>query len=185
MQTPNRSLRAILFVAVVPFLLACLYAQNLIQVPEPKMETSTDAVIKVLNGDGWLPLQALAQEKYTEADFAKPGTLDFTVELTEDKPVYYNYGWCTTTPEILQENLQHISIDLYFNDGKLGGDAVHSLAYQTETGLYCNDVGVLMSEWPVGEYVLKAVVTFKQKINDGMADYEAGDYVYIYNVTVK
>ena len=31
----------------------------------------------------------------------------------------------------------------------------------------------------------KAVVTFKQKINDGMADYEAGDYVYIYNVTVK
>lgn len=43
----------------------------------------------------------------------------------------------------------------------------------------------LMSEWPNGDYKLKAVATFDDKINDGMADYAAGDYVLEYNVTVK
>ena len=41
-----------------------------------------------------------------------------------------------------------------------------------------------MSDWPNGEYKLKAVATFNDKINDGMADYAAGDYVFEYNVTV-
>jgi hypothetical protein len=41
-----------------------------------------------------------------------------------------------------------------------------------------------MSDWPSGEYKLKAVATFNDKINDGMADYAAGDYVFEYNVTV-
>jgi len=41
-----------------------------------------------------------------------------------------------------------------------------------------------MSDWPNGEYKLKAVATFKNKINDGMADFAAGDYVFEYNVTV-
>ena len=41
-----------------------------------------------------------------------------------------------------------------------------------------------MSDWPNGEYKLKAVATFNDKINDGMADYAAGDYVFEHNVTV-
>jgi hypothetical protein len=32
---------------------------------------------------------------------------------------------------------------------------------------------------------LEAVATFDEKINDGAADFEAGDYVYQYNVTVS
>jgi len=32
---------------------------------------------------------------------------------------------------------------------------------------------------------LKAVATFEEKINDGAADFEAGDDVYEYNVTVS
>ncbi len=42
-----------------------------------------------------------------------------------------------------------------------------------------------MSNWPNGEYQLMAVATFDEKINDGMADFEAGDYIYEYNVTVN
>ncbi|HKY52770.1 MAG TPA: hypothetical protein VJM08_00630 [Anaerolineales bacterium] len=43
----------------------------------------------------------------------------------------------------------------------------------------------MMSEWPNGKYTLETVTTFKEKINDGLADYEAGDYVHVYNVTVE
>jgi hypothetical protein len=42
-----------------------------------------------------------------------------------------------------------------------------------------------MSDWPPGEYTLRSEATFDQKINDGAADFEAGDYVHEYHVTVK
>jgi hypothetical protein len=42
-----------------------------------------------------------------------------------------------------------------------------------------------MSDWTDGKYQLKAVATFDDKINDGIADYPAGDYIFVYNVTVK
>ena len=42
-----------------------------------------------------------------------------------------------------------------------------------------------MSDWPPGEYELEAMATFDEPINDGAADFEAGDYIYKYNVTVE
>ncbi len=74
---------------------------------------------------------------------------------------------------------------VYFNDNELSKDVVHPLAFTRSDGLVCNDFGVLMSDWPAGEYKLKTVATFNDKINDGMADYAAGDYVVEYNVTVQ
>ena len=153
--------------------------------PMPVMEKDGDKVIQVLKGKDWHRLESLAKEKYTEADFAKPGTLTFTVDITDDNPIYFSYGWCTKTQEILQQNFQHIKIGLYFNGDQLGTDVVQSLSYNTSDNMYCLDFGVLFSEWPAGEYKLKAVATFDQKINDGIADYEAGDYIFDYDVTVK
>ena len=49
----------------------------------------------------------------------------------------------------------------------------------------CADYGVLTSEWTDGQYKLKAVANFDQRINDGISDYDAGDYIFEYNVTVK
>jgi hypothetical protein len=63
-------------------------------------------------------------------------------------------------------------------------DVAHNLVFASANNLHCADFGVLMSDWPNGEYKLRAVATFKDKINDGMADDAAGDYVFEYNVTV-
>jgi len=62
---------------------------------------------------------------------------------------------------------------------------VHPLSITRADGLVCVDFGVLLSEWSNGEYKLKAIATFDDKINDGIADYAAGDYVFDYNVTVN
>jgi hypothetical protein len=153
--------------------------------PMPKMETDANAVIKVLSGKDWHYLQALAKEQYTEADSAKPGTLTYTVNVTDTLPVYFTYGWCAVDDQTLQANFQHIKVKLYFNENELGKDVVQNLSYKTQDNLSCLDYGVLMSDWPEGEYKLKAVATFDQKINDGMADYAPGDYIFEYNVTVK
>jgi hypothetical protein len=152
--------------------------------PMPVMEKDADKVIEALNAKNYVLLEALAQEQYTE-DLFKPGTRTFTVKISEDKPIYFSYGWCTTTAEILKQNLDHIKVKLYFNGDELGKDVVHPLSITRSDGLVCEDLGVLMSEWPDGQYILKSVATFDQRINDGIADYAAGDYVFEYNVTVK
>ena len=154
-------------------------------VPAPVMEQNAESLIETLKGPDWVYLQSLAEEQYTEEDFAKPGTLTFTINITDDKSTYFNYGWCTTTEEILQQNFEHISVKLYFNDKELGSDVIHPVQYTSPDGLVCVDFGVMMSEWPNGKYTLEAVSTFNEKINDGLADYEAGDYVFVYNVTVE
>lgn len=51
--------------------------------------------------------------------------------------------------------------------------------------MQCLDFGVLMSEWPESKYTLEAVATFDEEINDGLADFAAGDYTFIYDVTVQ
>jgi len=150
----------------------------------PTMEKNADNVIKVLTSNNYVRLEALAKEQYTEQDFAKPGTLAFTINITDDKPTYFSYAWCAVDEATLQNNFQHIDVSLYFNEKKLGNDVVHTLSFTSANNLHCADFGVLMSDWPSGEYHLRAVATFNDKINDGMADYAAGDYVFEYNVTV-
>lgn len=153
--------------------------------PMPTLEKNADTVIEVLTGQDWHPLQSLAQEQYTEDDFAKPGTLTFTVDITDDKPTYFNYGWCAVDEETLRQNFEHIAVRLYLNDDELGNDVVHNLSFTSPESLLCLDFGVLISEWPAGAYKLVAAATFDEKINDGLADYEAGDYIFEYNVTVE
>jgi len=155
------------------------------ETPMPMMEKNADTVIEVLSGQDWHPLQSLAQEQYTEEDFAKPGTLTFTINIIDDKPTYFNYGWCAVDEETLRQNFEHMHVKLYFNDEELGNDVVHNLTFTSPDNLLCLDFGALILEWPAGEYKLEAVTTFGEQINDGLADYEAGDYVYVYNVTVE
>lgn len=154
-------------------------------VPMPVMEKDAEAHLEKLKGTDWVYLQALAKEKYTETDFAKPGILTFTIKITDDKPIYFNYGWCTTSEEILKRNFEHITVRLYLNDDELGTDVVHPVSYTRSDGLVCLDIGVLMLDWPAGNYKLESAITFDAKINDGLDDYEAGDYIHQYNVTVE
>ena len=153
--------------------------------PMPVMEKNADTVIEVLKGKDWYPLRSLAQEQYTAEDFAQPDTLTFTVNIIDDKPTYFSYGWCAVDEETLRQNFEHIDVKLYFNDKELGDDVVHHLTFTSPDNLLCLDFGALISEWPDGEYKLEAVATFDEKINDGLADFEAGEYKSEYNVKVE
>ena len=154
--------------------------------PMPVMEENTDSVIEVLQGDDWSLLQSLAQEQYTDEDYAKPGTLAYTVNVTpEDLPVYYSYGWCAVDEDTLVQNFEHMTVQLSINGEPIPEEMVHNLTFTSQNNLLCVDFGVLIREWPAGEYTLEAVATFEEPINDGLADFEAGDYIFVYNVTVS
>ena len=132
----------------------------------PMMETDSNVVLESLQAQEGVHLAALAKERYGDADTTQPGTLTYTVNITDDRPTYFNYGWCTTTEEILQQNFEHIKIALYFNGEPLRSDVVHPITYQLND-MFCLDFMALLSNWPNGEYQLIAVATFDEKINDG------------------
>ena len=184
MNAGKNRLGLLVLILCLPFLLACAYLQNLIQVPEPNMEENAERVIEVLRGTDWVPLQGLTSETYTDEDYARPGTLTFTATVTNEKPIYFNYGWCTSDEATLQQNFEHIQVRMYLNDGELGEDVVHPLSYTLTDGKACLDFGILLSDWPPGTYQLRAEVIFTEPINDGFDDYDAGDYIYEYTVTV-
>lgn len=176
----------LLLVSVISALLACQLPGMipLSRASLPDMETNTEALIEVLTGDDWVALQALTAEEYTDEDYSKPGTLNFTARVTDDTPVYFSYGWCTVDEATLQQNFEHITVTLSIEGDELGGDVVHPLTFTQANGLVCLDFGVLLSNWEPGEYELKAVASFDESINDGLADYAAGEYVFVYKVTV-
>ena len=154
--------------------------------PMPTMETDSEAVIEALRGGEFVYLQVLAQEQYTQEDYARPGRLTFTVNITDpEQPTYFHYGWCTTTEEILEQNFEHINVRLLFEGQALEDGVVHAVTSTRQDGMVCLEFGVLMSDWVPGKYTLEAIATFDEEINDGLADFEAGDYIYEYNVTVS
>lgn len=150
----------------------------------PTMETDPNVVLESLQESEGVYLASLAKEQYTDEDTAQPGTLTYTVEIKDDTPTYLNYGWCTTTQEILLQNFEHIKLGFYINGRPLSRDVVHTFPSQSND-MVCLSFVTLMSNWPEGEYQLAAVVTFDEQINDGLADFEAGNYIYEYNVTVN
>jgi len=185
METGNRLWKMIALSMGTLVIMSCLLPGMISLTPTPKMENDTEVVIETLNGGDWIPLYSLVPEQYSEEEIAQPGVIKYTATITNDLPVYFSYGWCTTDEQILQQNFEHITVELYLNDDKLADNVIHVLSSTLTNGLVCADFGVLLSEWPAGTYNLKSVAIFDEKINDGMADYLAGDYVTEFTVTVE
>jgi C-terminal processing protease CtpA/Prc len=129
-------------------------------------------------------LEDKARHQYTPADYAQPGTLTFTVPLTESEPLLWLYAWCTTTQQILEQNFENIELNFV-----LDGEEVPLSEMVTQdlpnAGQQCRLYYTVLSDWPAGEHHLSTTATFTNPINDGTADYEAGDYVLDYTVVVQ
>jgi hypothetical protein len=129
-------------------------------------------------------LESRAREQYSSSDFASPGTLTYTISLNESETLVWLYAWCATTQEILEENFE--SIQLRFT---LDGEEVplDDMATQDvpNNGQQCRIFYTALSDWPAGEHRLSTAATFTNPINDGTADYEAGEYVLEYTVYVN
>ncbi len=187
----RRYLPTLVLIAVGLFSMACLLPGMIpltggTAVPTPTMEKSADKVLQTLQANNYVRLEALAKEQYTQQDFAKPGTLTFTVKITDNsKPVYFSYDWCAVDQETLQQDFQHIRVGLFFNGSELGADVVHSFSFTSQNNMACGDFGVLITNWPVGHYELKAVTILDQTINDGVSTFQTGNYVQDYTVDVQ
>ncbi|MFN8428077.1 MAG: S41 family peptidase [Anaerolineales bacterium] len=148
----------------------------------PKVASAEEAAAAFRGGDKFL--EDLARENYQSADYAKPGTLVFTVPLLKDQSLVWLYAWCTTTTEVLSQNFQNIKLKFMLDGEEIPLDQLATEDLENG-GQQCRLYYTALSGWPAGEHHLSITATFARSINDGTSDYEAGDYVLEYDVFVK
>jgi hypothetical protein len=148
----------------------------------PKLTVDSSAESALTSGTQFL--EELAKEKYQAADFSKPGTLTYTINLARSRDLMWVYGWCAASAELLQQNLENMTL-VFDLDGKeiLASEMA---TFDAESGgQQCKYIYGLLSDWPIGRHHLTITSTFNTQMNDGSADYEPGDYVLEYIVNVN
>jgi hypothetical protein len=131
-------------------------------------------------------LESLASERYAEDELSQAGrTYTYTTTLARSLDLIWLNGWCTTTPELLQENYEHITLEFLVGDTPVDLEQFALIEGLSESGLYCRAYYTVVTNWPSGETLLTSRVTFDAPINDGLADYPAGTHEYVYDVTVR
>ena len=133
-------------------------------------------------------LEALANEQYSSAQMEQMNrTFVYTIDLSAEQPVLWEYGWCATTQAILQQNLQNMSVAFALNDQPIPISQFYAYDSQSagtsNSTLECHSYVAMLSHWPQGATTLQTVVTFSTKINDGISDYAPGKQTFAYTVT--
>jgi hypothetical protein len=149
------------------------------------IETDSTRMFAVLQSGDFSFFENFSVEQYEADDFARPGTVTFTVTMPATETIFLNYGWCAENAEILEQNLEHIDLAVYFNDQEIPEEYIMGIGSTTQDDWQCANAGFLLTDWDTGKYEFRTVVTFDEKINDGGADFEAGEYIMQFDVTVK
>ena len=123
-----------------------------------------------------------ATQQYTTADYLKvPNNFVYTIELSHSEPLLWAWGWCAKDQATLADNLKKMKISFTLN-----GQTMPLTSFQTQDGLsqgkMCHEVVAAVTDWKSGENHAITTLTFTEPVNDGTADYPAGDQVYDYLV---
>jgi len=127
-------------------------------------------------------LEGLAKEQYDTAELSQAGeTYTYTIALRGEQTLVWQTNWCTTTEEILKQNLDHMRIEFIADGETIEPDYIATLQVPSET-LVCAYFIASVSSWPEGAMVLEINVTFTEAINDGLGDYAKGTHTYRYEI---
>ncbi len=148
---------------------------------EPTLGTSDETEAAVILQDvPWLV--DLVAERYSAPPPDR--TFTYTIRLSENKPLLWDYAWCATTDAILKDNLKHIKVQFFVNDSPVDVSHIYTYIHHTPgTEAECYELVTIVSNWPKAKTQLKTGVTIDAKINDGTTDHAAGPWTFEYTVT--
>lgn len=119
-------------------------------------------------------------------DINQPGDVyTYAVNLFTAQEVLWDYGWCTLTQKILDENFAQMEIEFFLNGKAVEDDRVGIEDYQASEERFCRTYNVLVKNWPKGTHLLSVDVTFLAPTDDGWNVYPAGTHTFQYFVTVN
>jgi len=149
----------------------------------PKLETENATAENALTG-GVSFLEDKARESYESADFEVPGTFTYTVSLSKSEDLAWAYGWCAA-PDKFDQNWEHITFKFFMGDKKVPVDQLFKFEFDPDATMRCRYFYNILSDWQGGENHLSIKAIFDSAINDGSADYPAGEWIYDYTVYLK
>ena len=146
-----------------------------------KLETDESKTIELLNSGKAENLDNLINEPH-EPEMYKPGTVNYSVTLNQQKIIFLYFGWCAKSESVLDDNISHFSGDVTIDGYVLPQDQMHGYTHNFAQGtnpdypegLFCDEYGILAYNWPLGEYRVLEEFGFNQQINDGYHSYDAG-----------
>jgi hypothetical protein len=98
-------------------------------------------------------------------------------------PTVIAQGWCATTQNILNQNMQHISYNFFLDGTPLDLKNLQVVEGPAASNVCRRFVGIIRN-WPEGQHVIRITRHQDMDLNDGANDIKAGDYVNVFNITV-
>lgn len=148
----------------------------------PKVATTEEALSALSGGASFL--EGSARETHDAAEYKQPGKLTFTIPLTQPTTLIWSYAWCAKDAATLDQNFENIKLKFVL-DGKEIPLDLFALFDTDSNGKSCRLYYSALSDWPVGEHHLSTTATFTSTVNDGTADFVAGDYTLDYTVYMQ
>lgn len=159
--------------------------------PEPWTQVRADwplfasqAVVEEAQYFGAPYLYELADEEYSEEDFAQPYRLNHTVEFNTLKMAFISFGWCASDAATLAANLAQMQTTFLLNGEAIPAEFLHESDFEDPAAGVCTEWVALASDWPAGEHIVEVTYTLLAEVNDGMAAFPAGDYTDVFNISV-
>jgi hypothetical protein len=108
------------------------------------------------------------------------------LNISANQAVFIFWGWCATTPEILQQNMEHITISYIFNSETLPFVQFYKSNTKNSDGQFCQNYSGVIRYWPVGQHTLEYLMTSDATINDGVSEYKKGEIAHrTYTINVS
>lgn len=130
--------------------------------------------------DDFQYLDDYAAESYSNDEYNTPGTLTFTVSDPGTDPVAVESSWCADTPDGALQEWDHIQNTFRINGSQVPSQYVYFDQWENQDGLGCVSDTVLFTAWPSGSHVIQVVINQDAPLGD----IPAGDYIWVYTVTV-
>jgi hypothetical protein len=113
-----------------------------------------------------------------------PGRYSWELDFPHGSAAEIAWGWCAADPSTLASNWPHIGFTLTIDDRDI--DLSRLQFYEGAlSDRVCRGYGGALTGWTRGGHTYTWTQHIYRAVNDGFTDYQAGDYVFHFVVTVK
>ncbi len=130
-------------------------------------------------GDNYPPLQRFAIGWQNSLESAR----NWEVRLRANQSTLIATGWCASSADLLNQNFPHIQF-LIEADGLPVDTKGLQMVEEPNAETVCRQFMGIIQNWPEGGHVLRMALHLDTRLNNGMNELPAGDYVNIFNVSV-
>ncbi len=96
--------------------------------------------------------------------------------IKRSSAVKWTTGWCASTQELLDKNLQSITWEFWINDIQFQASDFQQSDAKDYRNLFCHNYAVVLSTWPTGAFRLETRYFVSQALNDGQQITSPGTY---------